>query len=191
MHADRTNRTMLIVFALVLIAVGGVGIAATFGVFGTGFEHRALLDNSVAHYIGRSGKWLWPVAAVVALVIGLLSARWLFAILFTSDRAPDLAVPGGGGSGASTLAPGALTSAVTREIDAMSGVDSSNARVIGDADEPQLVIGTSVHRDVDLIDLRRRIIDGPIAHARQAVGNDEMPVRLDLVVSKKTVRRVS
>ncbi|SHF55976.1 hypothetical protein SAMN05443575_0293 [Jatrophihabitans endophyticus] len=191
MHADRTNRAMLLLLAVVLVAAGGAGIAASYGVFGRHVQHGPLLDNVVTRYIGRHGDWLWPAAAGLALIVVLLSLRWLVALLFSTDRAGDLRVAGGGGSGRTTLAPGALTRAVVTEIESLPGTDSAKARVIGDSDEPELVIDVRLRHDADLAALRRQIVTGPVAHARTAAGSDDLPVHLDLVVSPNAGRQLS
>lgn len=188
MHADRTNRTMLIVLALVLLGAGGVGAAASFGVFGAGTKHRALTNNSVTHFIGRNGDWFWPAAAGVALVVVLLSLRWLLALLFSTDRAGDLDIARGGGSGKTSLAPGALTNAVVDEIENCHGVDSAKARVIGEADDPGLVVTATLAQDADLVAVRRRIVEGALEHARTATGNPHLPIQLDLVSAKRSQR---
>ena len=92
MHADRTNRILLIVLAVLLIAVGLDAGAASIGVYGTGTEHSMLMDNPTGRYFGAHGVWLWPVVAVAALIIGLLALRWLIALLFSTDRSGDLLI---------------------------------------------------------------------------------------------------
>jgi len=64
MHADRTNRAMLTLFALLLIAAGAAAGAASLGFFGTATKHRTLLHNAVGDSYGRQGDWLWPVTAL-------------------------------------------------------------------------------------------------------------------------------
>ena len=70
MHADRTNRTLLIVLALLLLAIGLDAGAASIGVYGTATQNNTLMDNPTGHYFGAHGVWLWPVVAVAALIIG-------------------------------------------------------------------------------------------------------------------------
>ena len=82
MHADRTNRTMMLVFALLLIAVGLDAGAASIGGYGTGTAHSHLMANPTGHFIGANGIWPWPVAAVAALIVALIALRWLIALLF-------------------------------------------------------------------------------------------------------------
>ncbi|WP_197322171.1 alkaline shock response membrane anchor protein AmaP [Saccharomonospora sp. NB11] len=189
MHADRTNRTVLVVLALLLVAAGGLGGAASFGLLGSGIRRRSLTDNVVADYVGRNGDWFWPVAAGVALVLVLLCVWWLLVILFSTDRTGDLPVAAGG-PGRTTLAPAAVVRALTEEIDSYRGVSSSGARVIGDADDVELVVTATVEDGVDLPALRQRIEREALAHARTALDNPDLPIRLDLTVTTAQASRV-
>ena len=63
MHADRTNRVVLALFGLLVLAVGVAGLIASRGGFGTAFQQKALFTNRVSRYIGEQGSWLWPVIA--------------------------------------------------------------------------------------------------------------------------------
>ncbi|EHR61435.1 alkaline shock response membrane anchor protein AmaP [Saccharomonospora cyanea] len=190
MHADRTNRTILLILALVLVAAGGLGGAASFGVFGSGFQRRSLTDNVVADYVGRNGSWLWPVVAVVALVLVLLCLRWLLVILFSTDRTGDLVVSAEG-PGRTILLSDAVTRAVTEEIESYSGVSSAGARVIGDPDDFELVVTATVENSADLSAVRQRIETEALAHARAALDDPGLPIQLDLTVTTARSARVS
>ena len=191
MHADRTNRIMLLLFALLLIAVGLDAGAASIGVYGTSTEHRTLLDNPTAHFIGRNGDWLWPVAAVAALIVALLALRWLFALLFSTDRSGDLVIQSSTGAGRTTLANGALTDAVVEEIEGYRGVNTARARLIGDREDPELVVTAALEETADFTALRQRIEAEALTHARQALGNMALPTQLDLTISTKRAVRVA
>jgi hypothetical protein len=191
MHADRTNRTILILFALLLIAVGLDAGAASIGVYGTGIQNSTLMNNPTARYFGAHGIWLWPVIAVAALIIGLLALRWLIALLFSTDRSGDLLIHSSTGAGRTTLANGALTGAVVEEIEGYRGVDSARARLIGDPQDPELVVTAGLEETADFTALRQRIETGALTHARQALGNMSMPAQLDLTITSRRSTRVS
>ena len=190
MHADRTNRVMLLLFALLLIAVGLDAGAASLGVYGTGTAHSHLMDNPTGRYIGAQGAWLWPVAAVAALIIALLALRWLIALLFSTDRSGDLVIQPSTGVGRTTLANGALTDAVVGEIESYRGVNSARARLIGDPEDPELVVTAGLQENADFTELRQRIETGALTHARQALGNMKLPTQLDLTITSKRTSRV-
>ena len=99
MHADRTNRVMLLLLALLLIAIGLGAGAASLGVFGTLAQHSRLMANPVGHFIGSAGGWLWPVTAAAAAILVALALRWLLALLFSTDRSGDLPIRSAGLAG--------------------------------------------------------------------------------------------
>jgi hypothetical protein len=185
MHADRTNRTLLIVLAVLLIAAGLDAGAASTAVYGTGTKNSTLMDNPTGRYFGAHGVWLWPVVGVAALIMGVLALRWLFALLFSTDRSGDLAIKTSTGAGRTTLANRALTDAVVGEIEGYRGVDSAHARLIGDPDDPELVVRAVLKETADLSALRQRIETEALTHARQALGNMSLPAQLDLTVTSR------
>jgi hypothetical protein len=191
MHADRTNRTLLIVLALLLLAAGLDAGAASIGLYGTATQNSTLMDNPTGRYFGGHGVWLWPVVAVAALIIGLLALRWLIALLFSTDRSGDLLIQPSTGAGRTILANRALTDAVVGEIEGYRGVDSARARLIGDPDDPELVVRAVLEETADFTALRQRIETQALTHARQALGNTSMPTQLDLTITDRRATRVS
>jgi hypothetical protein len=180
MHADRTNRLSLTIFGVLVLVAGAAGMAASAGVFGPGFSRRTLFANRVSLYVGHHGGWLWPAAAGICLLIALVVLRWVAALLISTDRVGDIAVPGGGDQGTTILRPAALISALAREISSYHGVESAKGRVVGDGHDPEIVITVTPAKSADLHELHRRIETEAIAHARQALGRPSLPVRLDL-----------
>ncbi|HEX8304033.1 MAG TPA: alkaline shock response membrane anchor protein AmaP [Jatrophihabitans sp.] len=191
MHADRTNRIMLILFALALTAAGVAGALAGFDAFGRGTRHEVLVSDQVSDYFGRHGDWLWPLIALVAAIIALLALRWLLALLFSTDRAGDLPLAGDRSAGRTTLSASALTDAVAAEINSYPGVHSARTRLIGDPFAPTLVVAATLEENSDLPALRRRIESQAVRHARQALDNPELPVRLDLTITSRQAQRTA
>jgi hypothetical protein len=183
MHADRTNRTALIVFGLLVFAAGGAGMAASVGAFGQGFAHRTLFDNRVSAYVGHHA-WVWYAAAGLCLIIFLLALRWIVALLISTDRAGDIPIPVASDEGTTKLVPAALTGALTREISTYHGVDSVHGRIIGDAHDPEVVLAVTASETADLHALHQRIESEALAHAREAIGKADLAIQLDLAVSR-------
>lgn len=190
MHADRTNRTVLLALGLLLFSAGVLGALAGFGVFGSHVKNESLVDNPVGRYLGANGKWLWPVIAVVAALAVLLALRWLWQLLFSTDRAGDLRVTASRDAGRTTIATGALTDAVAEEVGHYRGVEKASARLIGDSTAPTLVINAVLDHSADPTGVRRRIEAEAAGHARTAIGNPELPVQLDLTVTDGNTSRV-
>ena len=191
MHADRTNRILLLLLALLLITAGAVAGAASIGAFGTFTRHSSLMANPTGHFIGTQGDWLWPSAAAAAAILALLALRWLLALLVSTDRAGDLPITPGGSAGRTTLAARALTEAVAEEVESYRGVSSARARLLGDPADPKLVVTAVLEETADLAALRQRIEASALAHARSAVGSPSLPAQLDLTVTTKQSSRVS
>ncbi len=189
MHADRTNRTVLLIIGL-LLAVAGLAVTLTSsGTFSKTFATRTLTDNRVSTAFGNQGSWLWPVVGVIALVIFLRALRWLIAILFGTDRIRDLALRTGDRDRV-TLAGSAVGDAVSAEIASYRGVRAARARLVGSDEHPALTIRVDTDVDADLAAIRDRIERDAVAHARQALGQPELPVRLDLETKAQQGRRV-
>jgi hypothetical protein len=185
MHADRTNRAALIVFGLLILIIGAGGLIASLGVFSKEFSHRTLFDNRVGTYVGHNGAWIWPAAAGVCLLIGLLALRWIVALLVSTDRAGDIPMPVASHEGTTILPPTALTGALTREVGAYHGVDAARSRIIGDPGDPDIILTVTASQSADLHALHQRIENEAIAHARQALGKDDLSIRLHLTVSRR------
>lgn len=183
MHADRTNRTALLVLGVLLLCAGLLGALAGFGAFGQHIKNESLVDNPVGRYFGANGKWLWPVIAVVAAFAVVLALRWLWILLFSTDRVGDLRVKTERATGRTTVATGALTDAVAEEVASYRGVERASARLIGDSASPTLVISAVLDHASDPTGLRRRIEAEAIDHARTAIGDPQLGAQLDLTVA--------
>ncbi len=191
MHADRTNRVILLLLAVLLIAVGAGAGAASIGAYGTDVSHSTLNENSVWAFFGAQSDWIWPVIAVAAAIVVLLALRWLLILLFSTDRLGHLPIGPSSSPGQTVLAAGALTEATAAEIESYRGVHSASARLIGESANPKLVVAVDLEADADVVVLRRRIESGALRHARTAVGNLALPAQLDLTVTTRPSARVT
>ncbi len=191
MDADRTNRVVLIAFAVLLVSIGLVGALAGFGAFGISAEHAQLFANPVGLYVGRHGVWLWPVIAVAAGVAALIALRWLSVLVFSTDRADDIRLERDRSGGRTTVVSAALTQAVAQEIEGYPGVHSARARLIGADAVLRLVITTVLDGDADASRIRRRIESAAVAHARQALESPDLQVTLDLTITAATSPRLT
>ena len=191
MHADRTNRAALTLFGLLVLVAGAAGLTTSAGGFGMAEARRTLLANPVGSFAGRNGPWLWPAIAAACLVIAFFALRWIVALLLSTDRAADITIAGATRPGTTTMHPAALTGAVTREIETYHGAETAKARVLGDRDDPVLVVAVTASRSADLAALRDRIESEALGHARDAVGQPDLPIQLDIDVSGRAADRVS
>ncbi len=186
----RLDPFLLTLLGLLLTAVGVIRLLVGFGVFGRQLRTRPVFDNVINRYLGDNGAWLWPVIAVVGLLLGYLALRWLIAQLRPTGVA-DLELEPGATTGYTDLVGAAVTDAVREEISSYRGVAGTSARLTGDEQDPHLQLRVQLDSRADVATVRQRIESSAIVHARQALDRPELPVRLDLVVTDKKAARVS
>lgn len=177
--ADRGNRTLLSLLALLLLAAAGLGLALSLGAFGTAHAREPLLLPAAQRFAHRNSGRFWPVVAVVAVILGLLALRWLLA-QFGTDRIHSLDLEPDTTTGATTVHTSAVTDALSAEIESYRGVARAAARLIGSEHDPDLVLAVTVQDRADLGALRDRIEEHAIAHARAALSAPTLPVRLQV-----------
>ncbi|MEO6956545.1 MAG: alkaline shock response membrane anchor protein AmaP [Antricoccus sp.] len=191
MHADRTNRTVLTLLAIILLAAGIAGALLSYGVFGSAAAKKKVFNNPISDYIGQNGNWFWIAAAVLGLILAFLGLRWLIALSFSTDRVNELTVVGNKEQSRTTLTSSAITRALTEEVEAYEGIHSATARMIGDQDAPELVLEAVLEDTANLASVRDRIENEDLAHVRQALNAPSMPIIVDLSVTDQHQSRVS
>ena len=184
---DRLNRALLTALALILIALGGAGLAAGLDAFGSSFAHRTVFDNAVCHYIGKHGSWVWPLIAVTTILVALAALRWL-ATQASTERVSTLAIDADPGQGTTTLRSSALSDAVAAQISTYRGVHSAKAQLRGDTDE-RLALTVTVADRVSFASLRQRIETQAVSDARSALGDQHFPVTITYDITTKSPGR--
>jgi hypothetical protein len=190
MHADRTNRVVLLVLGLVMLVAGLAVTLTSFAAFTGSWATRLLTDNPVSTYAGEHGRWLWPVAGVAALVVLVLALRWLYVIITGTDRVREFVLRTGSQDRV-RLAASAVGDAVGAEIEGYRGVRAARAWLVGSAEQPTLAVRVDTNVDTDFRTVLERIERDAVAHARQALDRPDLAVRLDLEAKSQPVSRVS
>ncbi|MFC3499688.1 alkaline shock response membrane anchor protein AmaP [Micromonospora krabiensis] len=180
MRADRRNRVLLTLFAVVLLAVGVAVILAGTDVYGEDVHRRRLLDNPAARFVGDNGDWFWPLAAFVAVVLALLSVAWLASVVRTEPRQRHITLAGDSRLGRTVVASGALRAAVEEEVAGFPDVNDADVRISGNARWPRLTLRVTADPDADIAVLRQRLETHAVGHVRQALGQPNLPVAIDL-----------
>lgn len=175
----RVNRFALTVLALLLTAAGAGVLVLGLGLLGTAQTSRPVLSESTVAYADHH-DWYWFVVGNAAVIVALLAFWWLYVQLRSSDAAGTLHLESDETGGASVLSPSALESAVAEEARSYLGVSGARARLTGDSVPLGLLVVAELDGRAPVADLRDRLEDGPVAHARQALENPDLPVRLEL-----------
>lgn len=187
-RADRLNRLLLSLLALLLVLGGAAGLLASAGVFGNDVSQRLVLDPRVGDTVQQQAGWLWPVVALVFVLLSLLALRWLLAQLRT-DRVDDVDLTTARRFGETRVTTAAVTEALVDAVEPLVGVERASARVVRIRRRQWLVL------DVRLADradpgATRAALGGPLADLRRVLGEDCPPVRVDLEPSTQGSSRM-
>jgi hypothetical protein len=186
-HADRITRIVFIIMGACFLAIGGAIIAANTGVFASGFSSRTLLENPAVSWIGGHSTWFWPITAAALTLIGVASLIWFIAVLRPPHKTRDISIDG---TARTTLGSAALRDALTNEIQSYRGVQNAKVRVYGDPVEPRIGVRVNLTADARVAEVRDRIEQQALNHARAALDAPDVRVILDLGVSGKSGSRV-
>lgn len=187
---DRLNRRVLSGLGALLTAGGALGLARSLGAFGQASASRPVLTGGMADFAERNDIWFWPLMAIVSLLVALLALRWLLVQLAT-ERVGAVELETDRAHGSTVLRSSALSAAVEEEITTYAGVHGASARLLHDPHRPHLELRVSLEENADVAALRSRIEGEAVTHARQALGMEQLPVRLRLRVAAATpVRQV-
>ena len=176
-RADTANRIVLFLLGLLLVAAGGLGLALSLGAFGDSRATSPVLPENVRTFPAKE-TWFWWALAGVALLIALLALMWLIAQLRT-NRVSRLDLTTDAREGYTTLLAGAVTHAVEDEVGGMPGVTGASAR-IHDHRRQKLSLRVGMTDTTDIDELRTQLENGVVAHVREAVGDPELPVDIEL-----------
>jgi len=187
-HPDRLNNTVLSLLALVLLGVGGYGLARGYGAFGEARAADPVLGDDVRDLVGRNAGWFWPLAAALAVLVAWLGLRWLLLQVHTPtvSRLPVRA----DGPGHTDLVASGATTALARDIEAYPGVRGARARLVGDDPAPEVDITVEVADDADVGEVRRRIEEHAIARFRDALELSELRSQLHVRLAEPEGRTV-
>ncbi len=185
---DRLNTVVLTLLALVLLGVGGYGLARGYGAFGDDQADDPVLGDEVREFVSDNANWFWPVAAVASLLIAWLGLRWLLAQV-SGPSVTRLRVPAEGPGRTDLLASGAAA-ALARDIEEYPGVKGARARVVGDDPSPELDITVDVHDDADVPALRRRIEEHALERFRSALELQHLRPEVHIRLAERAARSV-
>jgi hypothetical protein len=176
----RLNRGLLVVLGLALLAAGGFAVA-------THFRKLTLLrpDSPLVPGTGLPPAWVLYVVAGAAIVLGLLTLRWL-AAQFTRKPRTQVWRFESGSAGTTALAASVAVEPFVAELAACPGVHDAHATLAGPPTAPRLAAVLSVDQDGDLPEIRRELESTVLPRLRQALDLDELPVTLEFRFSTKT-----
>lgn len=177
------NRGLLGLLGLLLLAAGGFAVAAYFDVVEPPWE-------TVVPGSAPPPDWVLYVTAAVAVVVGLLALRWLFAQLRRRPRTRTWRLDTEPERGRTELAPSAATAPFTDELTAFPGVHDAHATLAGGPHDPALALVVGVEQDADLSGIRTRLAEEGLPRLRRALDLPRLPATVEFRFTTITGRRV-
>jgi hypothetical protein len=174
-RVDVLNRIVLTFLGLLLLGAGVLGLLAGAGAFGR--TDAPVLPRGVRDF-AHTSSWFWWAVAGGCLVIAVLALRWLLDQL-RSDRASRLDLTTDDRDGLTLLHSGAFTDAVADEAGTLRGVSAAHA-ALHDRNGKRLLLTVDLADHADISEVRTRLEDQIVPHARQAVDDAGMPVDIRL-----------
>jgi len=172
------NRFVLALLGLLLLAVGGLGLARGAGVFGRRRAASPLfLERLQSMPDGR--PWFWWAVAGALLLIAFLALWWLLNQLRMDRATTRLDQTTDARNGYTTLHAAALTRAVEDDAAGIPGVARASAR-LHDRRQQELSLRVELASSADIDVVRGRLEHQVVAHLREAVSDPNFPVNIEL-----------
>lgn len=173
---DRADGVGVTTLGLLLLAAGGYGAARGFGAFGDEPADEPVLTDAARSFVDRNEPWLWPAAAVLALLVAWLGWRWLRRQL-VGTRVTRLDVSERAG-GPTFVHAAPAANALGRDVASYAGVHDASARFLRDGSRPEVVLTVEVDDDADVTTIERRIEDDAFPRFRRALEVEDLDARV-------------
>lgn len=179
----RLNRTLLVLTGLALLAGGAFAV-------GTHFGRIPLLKPDMALVPGTAmpPTWAWYAVAGGAVVLGLLTLRWLIAQPVRKPKSRTWRFDEDAGN--TTLAASTAVEPFTTELAAYPGVHDAHATLGGTQEAPVLALVLSAEQDADLTAVRERVTEEGLPRLRQALDLDTLPMTIEFRFSAQAGPRI-
>lgn len=179
---DSSNRLVVTVIGLILVGVGGYGLARGVGAFGPGTAVEPLVDRGLRSSLSEQAGWVGGAATFVAVLAAWVGWRWLRLQLAPSSTLARLTV-GDGQGGRTSVDGGALCEAVARDLGSSPHVAGARARLAGGSGAPGLELTAEMAAGADPQAVRAHVADHVLPRARTALGRDDLTAHVRLHVA--------
>jgi hypothetical protein len=129
----RAHRVGWVLAAVLLMAIGGLGLALTQGAFGERREHTAIISHTLVRHWNQGGNTSFAVAGAIAAVVALLGLVLVVGALrgpAAARRARLGDLRDSSGRGNTTIRVKGLRRAVEREMGRIDGVGHANVALV-------------------------------------------------------------
>jgi hypothetical protein len=189
-RSTASDRTLVVLAGLVLLAAGVLVALLGQGVFGTYRAQRPLIDPEISSWISdnaTAARWIAIAVGVALLVVGLI---WAVRSLRPEPR-PDVLLSDVPGSRLS-VEHSAIAEAVRADAESITGVSRARVRLVGDERRPAMRMTLWLVEDADVRDVWAEVDGRVLARARRAFAVEAIPtaVRIELDAAASKTPRV-
>ncbi|MFD4194198.1 alkaline shock response membrane anchor protein AmaP [Amycolatopsis thermoflava] len=180
----RLNRSLLILFGLLLIAAGSLTLA-------THFRALTVIDPDAPLVPGTAAPPTWAYYATVAgaILAGLLALRWLLAQLAHKPKSRTWRLESDPDTGRTELPAAVAVAPLTEEIRGYPSVHDAHATLAGERDNAALALVVTAEQDTNITVLRKEITTTALPRLRQALDLDNLSTTLEVRFASATPTR--
>ena len=179
------NRTLLVLFGLLLLGAGAFVLAIALEVLPLLRRDAPVIPTHVA-----TPDWAPWAGSVAAVIVGLLCLRWLLAQTIRRPRTSTWNLTDDPHQGTTMIAADAAAAPLVAEIETYPGVYKASARLSGSRAQPALHLVVATEDRADISGLRERIDTEALPRLRHALNIDTLPADLLLRLDQARHRRV-
>ena len=193
------GRATTLLVGLLLTLAGGAALSRSLRVWdntvGAGSRDRSslpVLTPDVSQWVHRNGTWIWPVAAVVGLLLALLGYRLLRAQLRTRPaRTRQVDLTDDPADGVTRVPTSVVTGAFVDDLASVAGVEDASAAMRGDPSRPLVDVVLDVADDADVEQVLEQVESGPLAALREAFDLQPEHTAVELRIVEPSGRHLS
>jgi hypothetical protein len=186
-RVNATNRTVLVLIGLVLLAAGVGGLLLSVDLIAGGTGRWPVVPDPVTGF--AAGTWWLPWAVAAAAVVAALLGLWWLLAQFRVDWPTQLDLTGDRPDGTTTLAAGALTDAVEDDAASIRGVTGASASLRSQPIQ-RLDLTVDLAAAADVSEIRRRLEQQTAARTRKVIDQPNLPIWIELRPTRREWRLI-
>jgi hypothetical protein len=188
-RVDLVNRVVLAVMGTALIALAALGLARGLGRMGAAPSSDPILADDRSLPAWADAWWVVPSITALALILALLSCRWLLEQL-RRDGVRQLEVDPTRRGGDTWLRAPALAEAVEQEVERLPGVESAAMRLTGTRGRHRHRLVVTLNDRADVPAVRSSVTTTTVPRIHRCLDFEQPDVDVELVLAPRERRRL-
>ena len=179
----RLNRGLLALAGVLLLAGGLFTVGTSLAIVHLLPSGQTLIAPGT-----RPPGWVPYLAGALAIMLGLLCARWLAAQVLRQPKTPTWRLEAHAGHGTTRIDAGTATEPLVADVQDYDGVRSARAWLSGGRDRPALHLVVRTEYDADLAAIREQIHSHALPRLCRALSLPGLPATVQFQPTAATTR---